>query len=227
LRWRVVERANGVILDVDGTLVDSNLAHAQAWAEVLREAGYDVTVERLRRLIGMGSDKLLPAAIGVEKDSPEGKQLSEKRKKLFLERYMPTLQPTPGAREFIERLRTSDFAIAIASSAEGDELDGLLKVCGASDLRDTTPPSDQVEGSKPEPDVVQAALRKLGQPAHDAVMLGDTPYDVEAAGRAGVGIIALRCGGWSDADLHGALAVYADPADLLSRYDTSPLAAGR
>jgi HAD superfamily hydrolase (TIGR01509 family) len=223
----VVERARGVILDVDGTLVDSNLAHAEAWAEVLREAGYGVSVEHLRRLIGMGSDKLLPAAIGVEKDSPEGKRLSEQRKKLFLEQYLPRLQPTSGARELLERLRADGFAIAIASSAEGDELDGLLAVCGGSDLRDTTPPSEEVEGSKPEPDVVQAAVRKLGQAPNEVVMLGDTPYDVEAAGRAGVGIIGLRCGGWNDADLAGALNVYADPADLLSQFASSPLGAGR
>jgi HAD superfamily hydrolase (TIGR01509 family) len=216
----VVEAVRGVILDVDGTLVDSNLAHARAWAEVLGEAGYEVTVERLWRLIGMGSDKLLPAAIGVEKDSPEGKRLSEARKKLFLERYLPDLQPTRGARELVERLRSANLAIGIASSAEGEELDGLLAVCGASDLRDTTPPSDQVEGSKPEPDVVQAALRKLGQPAHAVLMLGDTPYDVEAATRAGVGIVALRSGGWAADDLGGALAVYDDPADLLTEFET-------
>ena len=216
----MVERVTGVILDVDGTLVDSNLAHARAWAEVLRGSGYDVTVEQLWRLIGMGSDKLLPAAIGVEKDSAEGKRLTEQRKKLFLERYLPELQPTRGARDLLERLRSAELRIGIASSAEGEELEGLLAVCGASDLADTTPPSDQVEGSKPEPDVVQAALRKLGQPARDVLMLGDTPYDVEAAGRAGVGIIAVRCGGWSADDLGGALAVYDDPADLLSDFAT-------
>jgi HAD superfamily hydrolase (TIGR01509 family) len=223
----VVERVRGIILDVDGTLVDSNLAHARAWVEVLRGAGYEVTVEQLWRLIGMGSDKLLPAAIGVEKDSPEGKRLSEQRKRLFLERYLPELQPTRGARELIARFKAAGLALAIASSAEGEELDGLLRVCGASELRDTTPPSDEVEGSKPEPDVVQAALRKLDRPAAEVVMLGDTPYDVEAAGRAGVGIIALRSGGWSEADLRGALAVYADPAELLAELATSPLGAGR
>jgi HAD superfamily hydrolase (TIGR01509 family) len=216
----VVERVRGVILDVDGTLVDSNLAHARAWVEVLRGAGYEVTVEQLWRLIGMGSDKLLPAAIGVQKDSPEGKRLSDQRKKLFLDQYLPRLEPTRGAPELVERLRSAQLRIGIASSAEGEELDGLLAVCGASDLADATPPPDQVEGSKPEPDVVQAALRKLGQPAREVLMLGDTPYDVEAAGRAGVGIIALRSGGWSAGDLQGAVAVYDDPADLLSDFET-------
>jgi phosphoglycolate phosphatase-like HAD superfamily hydrolase len=220
----VTECASGVILDVDGTLVLSNAAHARAWAEVLSEAGYQVPIDDLQRLIGMGSDKLLPAAIGVDKDSALGKRLSERRKQVFQERYLPHLEPTPGARALLDRLRAEGRSLMIASSAEGDELQGLLAVCGASDLADRTPPPDQVEGSKPEPDVVQAALDRLERPAAAVRMLGDTPYDVEAAGRAGVGIIALRCGGWRDADLDGALAIYDDPADLLAHYATSPLA---
>jgi phosphoglycolate phosphatase-like HAD superfamily hydrolase len=220
----VTECVSGVILDVDGTLVSSNAAHARAWAEVLSEAGYHVPVERLQRLIGMGSDKLLPAAIGVDKDSAPGKRLSERRKQVFQERYLSYLEPTPGARALLDRLRAEGKALMIASSAEGDELQGLLAVCGATELADRTPPPGQVEGSKPEPDVVQAALARLDRPAAVVRMLGDTPYDVEAAQRAGVGIIALRCGGWTDADLDGALAIYDDPADLLAHYATSPLA---
>ena len=216
-------RIKGVLLDVDGTLVDSNAAHARAWADVLREAGYDVGVARLQRLIGMGSDKLLPAAIGVEKDSPTGKRLSERRKEVFADDYLPHLEPTNGARELLDRLRSEGLELMIASSAEGDELRGLLAVCDATDLAERTPAPREVEGSKPEPDVVQAALARLDRPAAEVVMLGDTPYDVEAAQRAGVGIIGVRCGGWSDAELRGALAVYADPADLLVHYATSPL----
>jgi HAD superfamily hydrolase (TIGR01509 family) len=220
----VSEHVSGVILDVDGTLVLSNAAHARAWADVLHEAGYEVPVERLQRLIGMGSDKLLPAAIGVDKDSPLGKHLSQRRKEVFSERYLPHLQPTPGASDLLARLRAEHKALMIASSAEGDELRGLLAVCGAADLAERTPPPSHVEGSKPEPDVVQAALARLDRPAAAALMLGDTPYDVEAARRAGVGIIAVRSGGWADADLDGALAIYDDPADLLAHYADSPLA---
>ena len=216
----------GVILDVDGTLVDSNDAHARAWADVLRPAGYEVSLDHLRRLIGMGSDKLLRAAVGVEKDSPTGglRQLSEQRKRVFAERYLPHLRPTRGAPELLDRLRQQGLDLRVASSAEGDELAGLLAVCGATDLVSRATPPDEVESSKPEPDVVQAALRKLARPAAEVVMLGDTPYDVEAAVRAGVGIIAVRCGGWDDPDLRGALAIYADPADLLAHYTESPLA---
>jgi phosphoglycolate phosphatase-like HAD superfamily hydrolase len=211
-------RFDAVILDVDGTLVDSNDAHARAWAEVLHEAGYDVSVERLRRLIGMGSDKLLPAAAGIEKDSPMGKQLSERRKEVFRERYLPRLSPTRGASELLDHLRREDFELMIASSAEGDELKSLLAVCNATDLAPRTPPPSEVGESKPAPDVVQAAVDKLTTPKAASVMLGDTPYDVESARKAGVSVVALRSGGWTDADLRGALAVYADPADLLAHF---------
>jgi HAD superfamily hydrolase (TIGR01509 family) len=221
-----VSDVSGVILDVDGTLVDSNDAHARAWYDVLSEAGYQVTVDELRRLIGMGSDKLLPRAINVEKDSPEGKRLSERRKAVFSERYLPNLQATPGARELLERMRFDGLHLVVASSAEGEELHALLEVAGAADLVEDTTSSSDVSESKPDPDIVEAALKKLAVAASEAVMLGDTPYDVEASTRAGVAIIALRCGGWSDADLHGASAIFDDPANLLAHYDESPLAQG-
>lgn len=212
-------RQSGVILDVDGTLVDSNLAHAQAWAEVLQAAGYnDVSVEGLWRLIGMGSDKLLPTAIGVDKDSPEGKRLSAERKRVFKERYLPGLQPTRGARALLARLRQDGQQLVVATSAEAEELKALLAVCGATDLAGSATDSSEVEQSKPDPDVVQVALRKLGLPAAAVVMLGDTPYDIQSAQAAGVGIIALRSGGWSDPDLGGAMAIYDDPQDLLEHY---------
>lgn len=218
------QHGKGLILDVDGTLVDSNDAHARAWAEVLGAAGFDAPVERLRRLIGMGSDKFLPAAVGLDKNTPLGKQLTERRKSMFQERYLPHLRPTRGATDLLARLRADGVPMAIASSADPEELEGLLRVVDAADLLQQTPDSDEVDASKPDPDVVQAALRRLGPSDKNAVMLGDTPYDVEAATRAGLGCIGLRCGGWEAAALAGALAVYADPADLLAHYADSPLA---
>ncbi|HEV7664015.1 MAG TPA: HAD family hydrolase [Chloroflexota bacterium] len=212
----------GVLLDIDGTLVDSNDAHARAWHDVLTEAGYQVTVDKLRRLIGMGSDKLLPRAVGVEKDSPTGKRLSERRKIVFRERYLPELKPTRGARALLERLRGDGYTLVVASSADGEELQALLDVIPAADLVQDVTSSSEVSGSKPEPDIVEAALKKVGASPSEAVMLGDTPYDVEAATRASVAIIVLRCGGWSDADLTGALVVYDDPANLLEHYADSP-----
>ncbi len=217
----------GVILDVDGTLVDSNDAHTRAWVEALAEHGLQVPFDKVRKLIGMGGDKLLPRVTGIREDTPEGEAISKRRGEIFQERYLPTLRPTPGARELLRHLRGQGLKLVVASSAKREELQGLLKVCGADDLIDDQTSSDDAERSKPDPDIVHAALKDAGFPPQEVVMLGDTPYDVESAGRAQVAVIAFRCGGWSDAELAGAVAVYQDPADLLAHYDASPLAKSR
>ena len=215
---------SGVILDIDGTLVDSNAAHAHAWVETLSEFGYDLDVAQVQRLIGMGSDNLLPALIGVSKDSPFGKKLTERRKTIFRMRYLPGLQPTRGARQLLSVLERKRFGLMVASSAEGDELSALLDVCGAPELSRRTPPPHAVGSSKPDPDVVAAALARLHRSPAEVLMLGDTPYDIEAAQRAGIGIIALRSGGWDTPDFSDALAIYDDPADLVAHFAESPLA---
>ena len=224
LSHSVPRTVSGVILDVDGTLVDSNAAHAHAWVDILAEFGYDLDVGRVQRLIGMGTDKLLPTLIGVDKDSPFGKKLTQRRKTIFENRYLAGLRPTPGARALLDLLEGRQFALMVASSAEGDELSALLGVCGAPELAQRKPPQDAVGSSKPDPDVVSAALRRLHRSPSEVVMLGDTPYDVEAAQRAGIGIIAVRSGGWDTPDLKGALAIYDDPADLVAHFADSPLA---
>jgi phosphoglycolate phosphatase-like HAD superfamily hydrolase len=124
----------GVILDVDGTLVDSNDAHANAWIEAMAEYGYKVSFEKVRPLIGMGGDKVLPETIGVQKDSEIGKRIGDRRKAIFKECYLPTLHAFPGAKELLQQMRNRGLKVAIASSAEKDELKGLLQVVGASDL---------------------------------------------------------------------------------------------
>lgn len=215
--------ARGVILDVDGTLVDSNDAHAHAWVEALAEHGFQVPFDKVRRLIGMGGDKLLPKVSGIREDTSEGEAISKRRGEIFQKRYLPSLRPTPGARELLRYMRDQGLKLVVASSAKRDELRGLLKVCGADEVIDDKTSSDDADRSKPDPDIIQAALKDAELPAEDVVMLGDTPYDVESAGRAQVAVIAFRCGGWSNAELAGALAVYQDPADLLAHYDTSPL----
>lgn len=213
-----------VILDVDGTLVDSNDAHARAWVEAFSEAGRQVDYEQVRRLIGKGGDKLMPEVSGVEKESEEGRRISERRSAIFQERYLPAVRAFPHTRELLQRIRASGLTLVVASSAAGDELGPLLEAAGAADLVADQTSSSDADSSKPDPDIVQAALDKAGLRPDECLMLGDTPYDVEAAGRAGVGVVALRCGGWDDQGLAGALAVYADPADLLEHYDESPLA---
>lgn len=213
----------GVILDVDGTLVDSNDAHTRAWLAALAEQGLNVPYEEVRRRIGMGGDKLLPEVTGIEEDTPQGKSLGQRRREIFLQKYLPHLQPTPGARQLLQHLHDQGLQLVVASSAKKEELRGLLKICGADLFIEDKTSADDAEQSKPDPDIVHAALNDLGLASKHVVMLGDTPYDIEAAHRADVAMIAVRCGGWQDKDLQGALAVYDNPADLLAHYESSPL----
>jgi HAD superfamily hydrolase (TIGR01509 family) len=218
-------RFDGVLLDVDGTLVDTNRLHAQAWFDAFNEAGLDGgTVLDIQRLVGMGSDKLIPAAVGLDPESSEAKRLAERRAQIFKELYLPTVRPTHGARELVEALRDRGFRLAVASSARENELRGLLDAAGLGWLAERAVAADHVKASKPEPDVIEKALEEAGVPAERAVLIGDTPYDVEAATKAGVAMIGLRCGGWDEIALKGAIAVYEDPADLLRHLDESPLA---
>ena len=213
------------MLDVDGTLVDSNDAHATAWVEALAQYGYDVSFEEIRKAIGMGGDNLLPTVVGLDKDSPEGQRISKTRDKLFMDNYLPKLAPFPKVREMVQRMKDSGLKLAIASSSSSEQLDALLKVAQVDDLVETHVSSSEAKNSKPDPDIVQVALKKLGLPADAAVLLGDTPYDISSAHKAGAGAIALRCGGFDDGDLKGALAIYDSPADLLAHFDESPLGA--
>ena len=217
--------ARGVIFDVDGTLIDSNDAHAHAWVDALCEYGHDVDFARIRPLIGMGGDKLLPEVIGVAEDTPEGKAIGERRADVFRSRHLPDLKPFPKARELIERLERDGKLVTIATSATEEDLAPLLDKAGLCHLVERAASKDDAERSKPDPDIVHAAVARLGLRPDDVVMVGDTPYDVEAAQRAGIRAIAFRCGGgWGDADFDGATAIYDGPADLLARLDESPIA---
>lgn len=210
-----------VLLDIDGTLVDSNDAHAQSWVDALAQLGHPVSFERVRCLIGMGGDKLL-AKLGVDKESPLGQRIDERRGELFTRDHLPHLAGFPRARELLLRLIDAGLTLVIATSAKKAEVDALLERCNARDLVPTRASSDDAESSKPAPDIVQAALARAQVPPSAALMLGDTPYDVQAARRAGVHCVGVRSGGWGDADLDGALAIYDDVADLLARFESSP-----
>ncbi|MBA3494759.1 MAG: HAD family hydrolase, partial [Gammaproteobacteria bacterium] len=205
-------RVTGVLLDIDGTLVDSNDAHVQSWVEIFRRYGYDIPFGRVRPLIGKGSDKLLPELTGLDSEAGKGKQMTEERKQLFLRDYLPTLRPTNGARDLVKQLRDDGSRLVVATSSSDDELNQLLRQARVDDLIEQATSSSDVESSKPDPDIIQAALNKAKLRPQEAVMLGDAPYDIEAAARAGVPTIALRCGGWwDDAALAGAVAIYDDP----------------
>jgi phosphoglycolate phosphatase-like HAD superfamily hydrolase len=213
-----------VLLDVDGTLIDSNDAHARAWVDALRAHGYVVPFEQVRPLIGMGGDKLLPELTGLDPESGEAERIGATRSGLFLERELPALRGTRGARALLERLLERGLELVVATSAKSDEVRALLEQAGVADLIELASSADDAERSKPDPDIVQAALRLSRSQAAHSAMLGDTPYDVEAAARARVPSIALRCGGWwDDAALARAAAIYDDPADLLAHFDESVL----
>lgn len=211
-----------VLLDIDGTLIASNDAHARAWVASLAEFGYAVSFERIRPLIGMGGDKILPELVGLDPDSTEAQRMSERRGEIFRTQELPHLTAAPGARDLLLRFRADGYELSVATSAKAADVKATLEQAGVADLIETATSSDDAERSKPDPDIVRAALQRSKRPASHALMLGDTPYDIEAATRARVRIVALRCGGWwSDKSLGGAEAIYDDPAALLARYDDS------
>jgi len=214
-----------VLFDIDGTLVDSNDAHAHAWVEAFTEAGVHVAFDKVRCAIGMGGDKLMPAVAGIEEETPLGTRISKRRGEIFKSEYLPRLQAFRGAGTLVHTVESLGIKAVAASSAKRDELEALLKIADATSLLGNSASGDDANQSKPDPDIVHAALKKAGVKPVDAVMIGDTPYDIEAASRAGVEIIAFRCGGWKDASLGGAIAIFDGPWHLLDRLEESPIAA--
>ncbi len=223
----MTQRVQAAILDIDGTLINSNDAHARAWVDALAEVQIQVEFADVRRCIGMGGDKLLPAVANIEQDSEVGRKVGRRRGELFKTQHLPRLKAFPRVRDLLLRMQQNGLALAVATSAKKEELEPFLALANVHDLIENRASSSDARSSKPDPDIVQAALVKLGLAPERVIMIGDTPYDVEAASRAGVRSIALRCGGRSDLDLAGALAIYDDPADLLAQYDASPLSGGR
>jgi len=213
-----------VLLDIDGTLVRSNDEHAHAWSDALARFGYDVAWTQIRRWIGMGGDKILPRVDEALRDDREpGSSISRLRGEIFLERYAPRLQPQPGARALLEEFRARSLLRVAATSAKRDELGAILHAGAIEDCIDEATTSDEAARSKPDADIIAAALTKVRLLQDEAIYLGDTPYDVIAAHRAGTMVVALRCGGWDDADLGEADAIYDTPAELLARLDASPI----
>jgi HAD superfamily hydrolase (TIGR01509 family) len=211
----------GIIFDVDGTLVDSNDAHAESWVDTFAEAGYEVPFSSVRPLIGMGADKLLPRTIGVSNESEEGKKLIKRRSEIFKTSYLPHLRALPGSRELVQRVKKDGLKAIVATSARDQELKDLLKAARVDDLMEERATASDAKRSKPDPDIVHAAVEESGVPPQELIMIGDTPYDIEAAARAQVRCIAFRSGGWTDDKLEGAVEIYDGPADLLKNYDSS------
>ena len=210
------------ILDVDGTLVDTNYQHAIAWYRAFRRHEVVLPVWRVHRHIGMGGDQLVAALAGDEVEARSGDSIRDAEKELYGE-LIDEVEPFDDARELIADLRRGGHTVVLASSAKRDEVEHYLDLLDARELADDWTTSADVEKTKPHPDLVVAALDKAG--SREAVMVGDTPWDVEAAAAAGVETIAVLTGGFSEQELReaGAAAVYESVAELRRDLGSTPL----
>ena len=211
------------ILDLDGTLVDTNYHHALAWYRAFRQHGIVLPMWRIHRHIGMGGDKLITALAGDQVEREQGDEIRAAEKALYLALIDET-EPLDGARELLIELKRRAHPIVLASSAKANELEHYLDLLGARDLANAWTSSADVEATKPDPDLVHAALDKAG--TKDAVMVGDTNWDVEAARKAGLDTVAVTTGGFSEQELleAGAVSVFESLVELRERLDETPLA---
>ena len=214
------------VLDVDGTLIDSNYQHALAWYRALRSVGLTFPVWRLHRLIGMGGDQVLRAIGGEELERRVGDQAREQQGK-EVDAQLEEMAPLPGARDLLVAIKERGHRLVLASSGQQRHVDVFLDRLDARDLADDWTTSDDVESSKPAPDLLQVALKKLGAPTDaSSLVIGDSVWDVEAAKKAGMPAIVVRSGGFGDDELReaGAIAIYDSPGDLAKALDDTPLA---
>ncbi|HEY8534492.1 MAG TPA: HAD family hydrolase [Micromonospora sp.] len=220
------ERPAGVLFDVDGTLVDTTYLHTTAWWSALRQAGYDVPMALIHRSIGMGADKLLDHVLGAGRDRSRDAQLRAAHVALYAE-YWSRLRPLPGAPQLLRACAARALRVVLASSASATELAALRRVLDVDDVITGATSGSDAKETKPEPDIVEAALAAGGLSPDRAVFVGDSVWDVAAAGRLGIPCVAVTCGGTSRAELveAGARAVYPDPAALLADLDASPIGA--
>ena len=214
--------APAALLDVDGTLVDSNYHHALAWYRAFRRSGIVLPLWRIHRHVGMGGDQLLPALLGERGEEERGEEIREARGEEY-GGLIGEVSPLEGSRELIVDLKERGLTVVLASSSPQDEIDHYLELLDARELVDAWTTDDDVKETKPEPDLVHAALEKAG--TDDAVMVGDTPWDVEAARKAGLETICVITGGFSEQELRdaGAVAVFESVQELRQKVDSTPL----
>jgi HAD superfamily hydrolase (TIGR01509 family) len=214
------------VLDVDGTLVDTNYQHAVAWYRAFRSLGETYPVWRIHRLIGMGGDRLVAALGGDDVEARIGDEVRDRWVDEF-DRLIDEIAPLPGAREFVQELKKRGHRVVLASSGKPQHVDHFLDLLGVRDLAEAWTSSDDVESTKPAPDLLHVALEKIGEPADaPSVVVGDSVYDVEAAQNAGMPAIVVRSGGFGDDELRdaGAVGIYDTPADLTAELDATALA---
>lgn len=216
-----------VLFDIDGTLVDSNDYHVQAWADAVRGVGAAFDAPTIHDQIGKGTDMLVPTLLPAADDA-EQERLGKAHGDIFKTRFLDQVRPFPGAHDLLARVHASGRQVVLASSASQAELDHYLGLLDARELVAASTSADDVENTKPAPDIFATALDKIAPiTAGEAIVVGDTPYDIEAARKCGIAAIGVRSGGFTDAALQGAgaVAVYDDVAALLAGFDESLIAA--
>jgi HAD superfamily hydrolase (TIGR01509 family) len=214
------------IFDLDGTLIDSVDLHALAWHEALMRFGHNVSFERARSQIGKGGDKLIPVFLSDEEQRDHGKELEDWRGKRFKSEYLPHVRPFSMVPNLLRGVRDAGTQIAIASSAKKDEVEKYLDIAGLTELVDLATSSDDVEESKPAPDIFEVVLNKLKIGPGAAIAVGDTPYDAMAAGRANIATIGVLCGGFTERSLReaGCAEIYPGPGALFAVFGQTLLA---
>ncbi|HJU55997.1 MAG TPA: HAD family hydrolase [Pyrinomonadaceae bacterium] len=213
-----------VIFDIDGTLVDSVDLHARAWQETFRRFGKEIPYEEVRHQIGKGGDQLMPVFFNEEELEEFGEEMEKYRGELYKREYLSRVRAFPRVRELFLKVKEDGLRLALASSAKEDELGVYKKIADIEDLVEEETSADDADKSKPHPDIFEAALERLGDvDADEAVVVGDTPYDAEAAGKLGLRVVGVLCGGFPEAELRaaGCVQIFQGPADLLERYDDS------
>ncbi len=217
-------RPRGVLFDLDGTLVDTNYLHTLTWWQALTQHRHVVPMAAVHRAVGMGSDQLLDHLLGSERDPGEDDAIVSAHDDAFAQ-WHRRVAPLPGARDLVAECARLGLAVALASSAAHSDLTAMLEVLDLDDVLDSATDADDADASKPAPDIIEAALERVGLDAADVVFVGDSVWDVESAGRAGVRCIAVECGGTSAAELlaAGAMETWRDPADLLANIARSAL----
>ncbi|MGV9212511.1 HAD family hydrolase [Micromonospora sp. RB23] len=218
------EQPQGVLFDVDGTLVDTTYLHTVSWWEALRQVDRPVPMATVHRSIGMGSDKLLDHLLGPERDRDDDPKLREAHDTLYTE-YWERLTPLPRAADLLRACAERGLRVVLATSAAEHEVGALRRALNADDVVDTVTSSADAKESKPAPDILEAALEQSGLAAERVVFVGDSVWDVAAAGKLDIPCVGLTCGGTSRGELAGAgaVAVYDDPAALLAELEDSPL----
>jgi phosphoglycolate phosphatase-like HAD superfamily hydrolase len=218
--------SKAAIFDLDGTLIDSVDLHALAWHEAMVKFGHDVSFEQARSQIGKGGDQLIPVFLSASEQRDHGEEMEDWRGNRFKTAHLPLVRPFSAVPDLLRRVRDAGLRVAIASSAKKDALPKYLDIAGITELVDVTTSSDDVEQSKPAPDIFETALGKLGIQGRDAVAIGDTPYDAIAAGKAGIATIGVLCGGFTEETLRqaGCAEIYPGPAALFACFESSLLA---